>query len=96
MSSPLIEEFLIDEINEEKINSHGLSIRQIVEVLENRHIIIRNRKRRRGLYLVIGSDNGGNCIAIPVEWTYDSRLWRPITAWFCKGGEQALLKKKEK
>lgn len=96
MSSPLIEEFLINEVNEEKINSHGLSIRQVVEVLENKHIVIRNRKHRRGLYLIIGTDNSGNCIAIPVERTYDPRLWRPITAWFCKGSEQALLKKKEK
>jgi hypothetical protein len=96
MSSPIIEEFLIDELNETKIRSHFLSVNQIIQVLENRHIIIPNRKRRRGLYLVIGKDNGGNCIAIPVERTYDSRLWRPITAWFCKDSERALLEKKER
>ena len=96
MSSPLIEEFLIDDLNETKIGSHGLSVRQIIQVLENKHIIIPNRKRRRGLYLVIGRDNGGNCIAIPVERTYDSRLWRPITAWFCKDSERTLLEKKER
>lgn len=96
MSSPVIEEFLIDDLNETKISSHGLSVRQTIQVLENKHIIIPNRKHRRGLYLVIGMDNGGNCIAIPVERTYDSRLWRPITAWFCKDSERTLLEKKER
>lgn len=96
MSSPVIEDFLIDDLNETKIGSHGLSVRQIIQVLENKHIIIPNRKRRRGLYLIIGRDNGGNCIAIPVERTYDSRLWRPITAWSCKDSERTLLEKKER
>jgi uncharacterized DUF497 family protein len=96
MSSPIIEEFLIDDLNETKISLHGLSVRQIIQVLENKHVIIPNRKHRRGLYLVIGRDNGGNCIAIPVERTYDSRLWRPITAWFCKDSERTLLEKKER
>ena len=96
MSSPRIEEFLIDDLNETNIGSHCLSVRQIAQVLENKHIIVPNRKRRRGLYLVIGKDNGGNCIAIPVERTYDSRLWRPITAWHCKDSERTLLEKKER
>lgn len=96
MSSPVIEEFLIDDLNETKINSHGLSVHQIIQILENKHIVIPNRQHRRGLYLIIGKDNGGNCIAIPVERTYKPRLWRPITAWFCKGGERTLLEKKER
>jgi uncharacterized DUF497 family protein len=96
MSSPVIEEFLIDDLNETKISLHGLSVRQIIQVLENKHVVIPNRKHRRGLYLVIGRDNGGDCIAIPVERTYDSRLWRPITAWFCKDSERTLLERKER
>lgn len=96
MSTPVIEEFLIDDLNEAKIDSHHLSARQIVQVLENRHIIVPNRSRRRGLFLVIGVDNSGNCIAIPVEPTHDSKLWRPITAWYCKDSERTLLKRKER
>jgi hypothetical protein len=49
MSSPRIEAFLIDDENEEKIAAHGLSARQITEILENLHVVLRNRKRRRGL-----------------------------------------------
>jgi hypothetical protein len=96
MSSPVISDFLIDDLNETKFISHGLSSYQIIQVLTNTHIIVPNRKRRRGLYLVIGSDNIGRCIAIPVERTYNPRLWRPITAWLCKDNELAILKKREK
>lgn len=95
MSSPRprIEVFLIDDDNEEKIAEHGLSVRQVLQVLDNVHVVLRNRKRRRGLYLIVGSDNGGACVAIPVEPTHDATLWRPITAWHCKPHERTLLEK---
>lgn len=93
MSSPRIEAFLIDDENEEKIATHGLSARQVSQVLDNVHLVLRNRRRRRGLYLVIGRDNGGACIAIPVEPTHEATLWRPITAWPCKSHERTSLEK---
>lgn len=93
MSSPLIETFLFDEENEEKISARGLSVYQALQVLDNIHIVLKNRKRQRGVYLVIGRDNGGSCIAIPVERTHIPNLWRPITAWPCKKGEYKILKK---
>jgi hypothetical protein len=96
MSSPVIEAFLIDDENEEKIGLHGLSLVQVIQVLEHTHVVIPNRKRRRGVYLIIGRDNSGNCIAIPVESTPQDKLWRPITAWFCKQGELSMLEKRER
>lgn len=88
---PAVETFLFDDENEEKIGIHGLSIRQVSQVLDNSFVITRNRKRRRGVYLIIGTDNGGNCIAIPIEATHRPGEWRPITAWPCKDAERALL-----
>ena len=93
MSRPRIEAFLIDDENEEKITSHNLSVWQVMQVLDNVHIVLRNRKRRHGLYLVIGMDNGGACVAVPVEPTYQATVWRPITAWPCKADERAVLEK---
>lgn len=93
MSSPRIEAFLIDDDNEEKITAHGLSVRQVVQILGNMHVVVRNRKERRGLYLIIGRDDGGACIAVPVEPTHEATLWRPITAWHCKPHEKAILEK---
>ncbi len=91
MSSPEISDFLIDEDNEEKFAAHGISVRQVLQILENSHVLVPNRRGRRGLYLVLGRDNGGSCVAVPVEPTHVVDLWRPITAWPCKASESAQL-----
>jgi len=93
MSSPNIETFLFDEENEEEIYAHGLSNDRVLQLLENKHVIMPNRKRRRGLFLIIGRDNGGTCISTPIEPTNKSGIWRPITAWPSKKGEITLLNK---
>ena len=94
MSSPVIEGFLFDDVNEAKIASHGLSARQVLQVLDNVHTVVPNRKRRRARYLVVGRDNGGSCVAIPVEPTHALYIWRPITAWPRKDRERTLLGKR--
>jgi hypothetical protein len=94
MSNPAIEGFLIDEVNESKFASHGLRTEQIIQVLENTYVIVPNRKQRRGLFLVIGRDSGGACIAIPVEQTYEENVWRPITAWLYKQSEHTIFKQR--
>ncbi len=94
MSSPEIADFLFDEDNEEKLAAHGLSALQVLQILENSHMVIPNRRGGRGLYLVVGRDNGGSCIAIPVEATHVVDLWRPITAWRCKASELAQLERR--
>ena len=91
MSSPEISDFLIDEDNEEKFAAHGVSALQVLQILENSHMVVPNRRGRRGLYLVVGRDNGGSCIAVPVERTHVVDFWRPITAWRCKVSELARL-----
>jgi hypothetical protein len=67
MSSPSIDTFSFDDENEDEIATHGLSTRQVIQVLDNVHIILPNRKGRRGLCLIIGRDNGGTCISVPIE-----------------------------
>jgi len=96
MSSPRIESFIFDDENEEKIMSHGLSAYRVMQVIDNVHVVLPNRKGRRGLYLIIGRDNGGSCISIPVERTLNPSIWRPITAWLSKTGEKTVLEKKER
>jgi uncharacterized DUF497 family protein len=96
MSSPSIETFLFDDENEEEISAHGLSVNRILQILDNIYITLPNRKRRRGEYLVIGRDNGGTCISVPIESTNTYGLWRPITAWPSKKSEETILKKNER
>ena len=91
MSSPSIDAFAIDEENEDKFWSHGVTAAQVLQVLDAPHRIKRNRKARRGSHLVIGRDSQGRCIAIPVDPTSEREVWRPFTAWFCKPHELVWL-----
>ena len=84
-------EFLIDAENEAKFAEHGLTSRQVVQVLDSPHLIVPNRRRCRATHIVIGRDHGGVCIAIPIEPTHDDAVWRPVTAWRCKASELARL-----
>lgn len=88
---PIVASFLFDDENEEKFARHGLDSFQVLQVLSHRFTIAANRKGRRGTFLIIGVDDNGRCIAIPIEQTYERMMWRPITAWYCKTSEQSRL-----
>ena len=89
LAGPYIRGFMFDDHNEAEFAAHGITVRQVDAILANRFSTRRNRRGRRGLYLVIGRDGSGNCIAAPVEPTQERGLWRPITAWYCKPSENA-------
>ena len=82
---------MLDDENVDKMWEHGVRPEQVMQVLDNRPAVIVNRRERRGLYMVIGRDDGGACITIPIESTSDPLVWRPITAWPCKDQEEARL-----
>ncbi|MDO8614993.1 MAG: hypothetical protein Q7T33_04570 [Dehalococcoidia bacterium] len=94
MSTPDIRSFLIDDTNERKFNRNHVYAHQVEQILENRHLVVPNRRNRRGAFLIIGLDHGGKCISVPVEATNDPTIWRPVTAWPSKGYEEAKLKQK--
>jgi len=91
MSMPDVADFLFDDEIEAKMGNHGLTPRKVLQVLENRHIVVKNRRRRRGVFPIVGTDNGGAYITVPVEPTHDRLLWRPVTAWPSKDHERAWL-----
>lgn len=88
---PRIVDFALDDENVDKMWDHGIVPEQVIQVLDNRPVVVVNRKNRRGEYLLHGRDNGGTCISIPIEPTADPSVWRPITAWPCKENEEARL-----
>ena len=84
---------MFDEVNEGKFLEHGITARQVASVLYDFAFQLRrNRRRRRGLYLAIGRDPSGLCIAIPLEGTAKPDVWRPVTAWPCKEAEEQVLR----
>lgn len=93
MSTPIIQDFQFDADNLDKLATHRLSDWQVAEILDNEHVVVPNRKRRRAKYLVIGLDNAGNCLTVPVAPTSDRGVWRPVTAWRCKDSERAKLQR---
>lgn len=94
MSTLTVEGFAWDDENEDKVAAHGLSMGVVSQVLDNPHVLAPNRRNRRGMYLLIGTDNGGGCISVPIEPTPHDGIWRPITAWRCKPGEYTVLKRR--
>ena len=85
-------EFEISFRAESKIWAHRITRRQIHEILGNRLIVVRNRKNRAADYVVIGRDDHGRCITVPILPTEDPTIWRPVTAWYCEQGEAARLR----
>ena len=92
MPEPDFQSFVFDEQNEEKFWEHGLTTRQVASMLFGYDFEVRrNRNERSGLYLLIGRDSSGNCIAVPVSLTGEQATWRPVTAWYCKSSEERQL-----
>jgi hypothetical protein len=91
MSSPIVAGFAVDDVNQEKFWEHGLTVEQVLGVLDNPWTIVPNRRGRTAEFLIIGQDPSGLCIAIPIIRTHDPLIWRPVTAWPCKDNERVLL-----
>jgi len=84
---------VFDDTNEEKLWAHSLTISQVDQILDNAYAIVRNRQNRRAPKLLIGRDHGGQCIAVPIEPTYYSGYWRPVTGWPFKPREDSTLRR---
>ncbi len=83
----------MDDENEAEFAKHGLRSVAVLQVLENPYVSAPNRRqdKHRARYLLIGRDNGGAPITIPLEPTHISDLWRPLTAWRSGKWEQDAL-----
>jgi len=95
MSMSDVIDFLFDDENEDEMAAHGLTPRRVLQVLDNFHIVVPNRRERRAPLLIVGRDSGGACISIPIEPTRDPLIWRPVTAWPSKDSERQQLERRE-
>jgi hypothetical protein len=84
--------FDITATAEDKFWMHGIRAKQVEAVLNHPWTVIRNRPDRAAPHLLIGRDEQGRCLAIPIAPTRDRLVWRPITAWYCKPSEAAKLR----
>jgi hypothetical protein len=87
-----IAQLIITDHVVEKIWLHGITPDQVDAVPLGRHVVKRNRVGRAAPFLLIGRDEQGRCLTVPIVPTDDPLIWRVITAWYCKPGEAALLR----
>lgn len=85
-------DFRMTRTAESKFWTHGIDVEQVFQMLENEYVVDRNRKHRAAGRVLIGRDNHGRCIAVPILPTDDPTIWRPVTAWYCKPAEFAKLR----
>jgi hypothetical protein len=94
MPQPVVAELFIPDPTIDKLWSHGIVPEQVHAVLARERVIVRNRSGRAAPFVLLGFDEQGRCLAIPIAPTHDRWVWRVITAWYCKSGEEARLGKR--
>jgi uncharacterized DUF497 family protein len=86
-----IRELVWDEANERHLAQHGVTIREVEQVLSNPHIVVRNRTRRRAQHLLIGHTHGGRPLTVALAKTRETGTWRPVTAYTATPAQQEVL-----
>ena len=65
-----------------------VTIGEALEAWYGERSVVRNRKRRRAPYLVLGSASGGRDITVVILPTAQDGTWLAYTAWDTKEGDQ--------
>ncbi|MBA2598895.1 MAG: hypothetical protein M3Q50_02025 [Chloroflexota bacterium] len=86
-----IADFDLSDRNVTKLWGHGIVSDQLYAVLDRLWTVMRNRKDRTASHVLLGTDDQGRCLAIPIVATDDAIVWRPKTARYCKPGGAAIL-----
>jgi uncharacterized DUF497 family protein len=84
---PTIHDLVFDEENEEKLWKRRIDPEDVFDVVAKPHLVVRNRRRRRGLYKLIGRGKDGRMLTIILEATSKRTVWRPVTGWPSTAGE---------
>jgi len=82
-----------DEQNEKHIATHGVTPREVNQIVENPHIVVKNRKHRRGQLLMIGSTHGGRVLTVALARAKSKDAWRPTTAYAATDAQRRLLER---
>jgi hypothetical protein len=82
-----------DEANIAEMHRHGVSPRQAFEVLEGEPEVLSNYARGGAPKLLVGPDNGGTFVTLPIDPTTEYAAWRPRTAYRSKSRDIARYRK---
>lgn len=84
-----VSELEFDDNNLAELEAHGLSMNQVVSMLEGKPGFFPNGKERSGTRLMIGTDSGGIMLSVPIIETPVKARWRPTSGWPSKKSELA-------
>lgn len=74
-----VNELVFDDLNEVKFADHGISLMDVLEVLDREPRFYVNRRDRRASHVMVGSSLDGRLLVIPIE-DWGRGIWRPVTA----------------
>jgi uncharacterized DUF497 family protein len=83
-----------DDENEAHMAKHGVTPREVNQMVENPHLLVRNRKHKRARLLMIGRTHGGRALCVPLAKTPEDHVWRPVTAFAASEAQTKLLDRK--
>lgn len=86
-----IAELEFDDYNIEKLFQHGVAPQEVVQILDNRFTVRRNKSRGKGERQLIGETNGGRLLTIIIASTRVPDRWRPLTGWDSTSAERRAL-----
>ena len=86
-----IAELEFDDDNEAELAAHHITALEVLELLENRFTVRRNKKHRAGARQLIGQTNGGRVLTIMLAATHVPDRWRPVTGWDSTPPERRAL-----
>ncbi len=87
-----IDDIEVDDYNESEMLRHGVSVREVLQVLDGDFELFRNANKRGATHLVVGKTLGGRWLTIPISPTSQPGVWRPATAFPARRGDRAKIK----
>lgn len=91
MASHLVADLITDEHNVAEMARHGVTHREVGQLIWNRSVISESPRGEAGSVLLIGETNGGRLLTVPLAPTDDPTTWRPATAYDASRHHRALF-----
>jgi hypothetical protein len=76
-----VEDLEIDDWNEVECARHGVTMREVRQVLEGEPAYFPNKKSGSATLVMVGPTAGGRMLTVPLSPTAIEGVWRPATAW---------------
>ncbi len=83
----------VDDYNESEMNRHGVSVREVLQVVNGDFEVLRNAKAHDAPYLMVGKTLAGRWLTIPIVPTDQPGVWRPATAFPARQADRTRLKR---